>query len=270
MFHVQAYQGNLGVNAANTALTAVADTIFLDRNGAFVYTEQWSIAWLYYKATSALRARSNLPKLNAINRHHIFPINRSLTNPSPYNIQDLRREPLALSINEGLTWEGSNDLGAATEDTQLFQAIIPPDWTMELPAHLQRITVRFTAAAAGTIDVWGADGAITFPDQDLRGGVYSVVGCQVFDAGSPAFRLLFPRQKMAQGRQLRPGGIALEAIQNIPNPLFNSGMGEWGRFHTFEPFRIQIFANATAASVQEGRVDLLYLGEDESLLQDTM
>lgn len=270
MFHVQAYQGTLGVAAANAALTAVPDTIIMDRNGGFIYTEDWSLAWVYYHAVSALRVRTNMPKLNAINRHHVFGINRSLTNPSPFNIQDLRREPLALSQNETLVWEGSNDLGAATEDSKLYQGLIPPNWTMELPSHLQRMTVRFTAAATGVIDAWSADSAITFPDQDLRGGVYSVVGCQVFDAGSPAFRLLFPRQAMCQGRQLRPGGIALEAINNIPWMGFNSGMGEWGRFHTFEPFRIQILANANGASVQEGRVDLLYLGEDEALLTGTM
>ena len=141
---------------------------------------------------------------------------------------------------------------------------------MDLPSHLQRMTVRFTATPTGVTDQWSADAAITFPDQDLRGGVYSVIGCQVFVAAAPAFRLLFPRQAFCQGRQLRPGGIALDAVANIPWFGFNAGLGEWGRFHTFEPFRIQCFANAGGALAVDGKVDLLYLGESEELLQGTM
>lgn len=270
MFHILAHSANLGVAAANVVIPAVSDDIFIDRNNGFIFTEDWAIAALYAGAVSLTDVRSNDPKLNGINRHHIFPLNRSLTTPSPYNLQDLRKEPLALPQNEVFTWEGSNNLGAATEQTRVFELIIPNSWTMELPEHLQRITVRFTGASVGILDSWSIPTAMTFPDQDLRGGVYSVVGCQIFDAGSPAFRLLFPRQQFTNGRQLRPGGIGLEAIQNIPDKIFNSGMGEWGRFHTFETPRISILANAAGASVQEGRLDLLYLGEDESLLQGTM
>jgi hypothetical protein len=270
MFHTMAYSANLGVAAANTTVTAVPDTIFMDRNSGFVFTEDWQILWLYTHAASLLRMRSNMPKLNAINRHHIYGINRSLTTPTPFNLQDLRREPMGLSQNESLIWEGSNNLGAATEQTRVVQSVGGLNWSMELPPHLQRMTVRFTAAPTGTLDTWCQDVAITFPDQDLRGGVYSVVGCQCFVAGVPAYRLLFPRQEYTNGRQCRPGGVAIEAVQNLTNLMFNSGLGEWGRFHTFEPFRIQTLSNAAGAQTVEGRVDLLYLGEDEALLKGTM
>jgi hypothetical protein len=268
MFHFQAYRGSLGAAATNVALSAVPDTIFTDRNGAFIYTEQWAINALFYHAASALRARSNLPKWNAISRHNIYGINRAATIPSPCNIQDLRREPLQLSLNEPLTWECTNNAGAS-EETRVYQWLIPPDWSMELPAHLQRMTVRFTGSVAGVANTWSGPGNITFPDQDLRGGVYSIVGCQLFDAGTPAYRFILPRQRPSQGRLLRPGSVGLEAINNIPLQMFNAGMGEWGRFHTFELPQLEILANATAASVQEGWLDLLYLGESELLLDGT-
>ena len=270
MFHLLAHHSDLGINAADATINAVADTIFMDRSNGFIYTEDWGMVSAFATAVSLLRVRSNVPKLNAINRHQIFPINRSLTVPSPFNIQDLRSEPLWLPQNEVFTWQGSNNLAAATEQTRVFQAIVPTNWTRELPPHLQRLNVRFTASAVGILDSWSTDVALTFPDQDLRGGVYSMIGCQVFDAGVQAFRFIFPRQKMTQGRQLRPGGIALEAINNIPHAMFSAGLGEWGRFHTFEFPRIQIFANAAGASTQEGRMDVLYLGDDEALLNDTM
>lgn len=267
MFHLMAYANPAsGVNDTNVNIPAVNDTIFNPRNNAFIFTEDWQILWLAGFATSMLRVRSNVPKWNAINRHHLFGINRSNTVPSPFNLQDLRKEPLRLPQNEQVAWEESNNLGAATEQTHFFQAIAPLDWNMDLPTHLQRLTVRFTGAVAGVIDAWSGPGAITFPDQDLRGGVYSIVGCQMFDAGTKAYRFILPRGPMTQGRLLRPGGISLEAVNNIVHPIFNAGLGEWGRFHTFELPQIEIFANASGASVQEGRLDLLYLGEDERLL----
>jgi len=145
--------------------------------------------------------------------------------------------------------------------------IAPPTWSKQLPPHIQRLTVRATASAAGTADSWGAFGALTLSDQDLRGGVYAVVGAQVFDAGSIAFRFNFGRAPYIQGRKLRPGGLCMEALANIPLPQQMGGQGVWGLFHTFELPTIQVFANASAASAQEIRLDLLYLGEDENLLR---
>lgn len=272
MFHAMAYEEDLGT-VVNSDLDAVNDQIFMRRNDHFLFTEPYMMLANAYLAPSALRARTNIPHLNAYNRHHIFPIQRSATVVSDPNIQDLRKAPLDIPLNEELAWEVETDGPAmGTESSKVVMLIGAPHWTKEIPPAIQRITVRATAAAAGTIVAWGADGALTFPDQALRGGVYSLIGCQCFDAGSVAFRFIFPRQKFSQGRQLRPGGLCLEAINNIPWYPLDDGMGEWGRFHTFEPPTVQVFANATAASVQELHLTLLYLGDEnvDALLDGTM
>jgi len=210
-----------------------------------------------------------MPKLNGISRHNIYGLNDSATVPTPFNLQDLRVEPLALSQNEPLFWQATNT-GAGAESDVVMQALVPPDWSMQLPEHLQRMTVRFTAAPVAVADAWSADVAITFPDQDLRGGVYSIIGCQAFLAANIAYRFILPRQKPSQGRLLRPGGISLQAVNNITHPIFNAGLGEWGRFHTFELPRVQIYNNAAGAVTLTGFMDILYLGEDEAMLDGTM
>lgn len=268
MFHLLAYRGDLGAAAADVTVPALTDEVFMDRNSGYIFTEDWAAISLAALGTTITRVKSNVPKLNAINRHHIFPLNQSATVPTNPNVQDMRNEPMALPKNEVFLWQGSNG-AAGAEQCTVLEAIVGPDWSMELPGHLQRLTVRATGAVAGVLNTWSLFGALTFPDQDLRGGVYSLIGAQCFDAGTIAFRFLFPRQADVQGRKLRPGGLAMEAIGNRPWDHQQGELGEWGRFHTFEPPQIQILANAAGASVQELRLDLLYLGEDVGLLQGT-
>lgn len=269
MFHLLANGGDLGAAAANVTVPNLTDDVFIARNNGYIFTEQWASAGLFAQGATITRVRSNVPKLNAFNRHHIFPLNQSATIPSNPQMQDMRKEPLAYPMNEVFLWEGSNG-AAGAEQCRVLSWLVGPDWTTEFPEHLQRLTVRATGAAVGTANDWGLLSAITFADQDLRGGVYSIIGCQCFDAGSIAFRFRFPRQRDVNGRKLRPGGMCMEAVGNIPHPIMSGGLGEWGRFHTFEPPTIQILANAAGASAQELRLDLLYLGEDISLVEQAM
>jgi len=261
-----AYQDDLALNTL-TDLNAVVDTVFNDRNNEFLFEDEWNLLAAYYLSANALRVRSNWPRLNHYNRHHVFGINRSATNPSPLNIADYRDSPILLPKNQQIGWQAFNDGPAmGTENSKLVMIISDSNWSRQLPTGLQQLTVRATASAAGTANAWGADAAITMADQDLESGVYSVIGCQVFDAGSIAYRFVANKPPIVQGFPLRPGGLCLEAIANIPVEMFSGGLGEWFRFHTFTLPRIQIFANATAASTQEIRLQLAYLGEDQSLL----
>lgn len=268
MFHMLAYEEDVGASTV-TELDGVPDQIFQIRTSGFFFFEQWKLIANAFQATSAVRARLNMPMVNALNRHHIYPIIRGATIPADPRIQDLRDMPMDIPVNEEMLWEAFTDQAMGNEQSRVFNWVAGPNWTRQTPAYLQRLTVRATGAAAGTANAWGTDGAITLADQDLRSGVYSLIGAQCFDAGTVAFRFIFPSQPTVQGKQLRPGGLGLEALANGPNPIFSGGLGEWGRFHNLELPRIQIFANATAASTQELRLDLLYLGNDKRLLELT-
>jgi hypothetical protein len=265
MFHLMAYDTSVAAGT-NFGINSITDTVFTARNNHHIFSDPWALGLAYYQGVSAQRARINMPKINYLNRHHFFGINRSATIPNPCNLIDYRKEPVNLSQNEEMQIEVTNNQAMGNEQAVVLLWLVDPNWSMDFPAHLQRITARFTSAPVGIANDWSVDTVITFPDQDLKGGVYAVVGCQTFIAGILAVRWLFPRQPMTQDKQLRPGGLNLELQQNILQPVFSGGMGEWGRFHTFELPRIQILANAAGGVALEGRVDLLYLGEDESLL----
>lgn len=261
MFHLLAYNGALAAAAANTQLSAVADSEFSRRGTtpSFVLSEEFALLWAAYLAASATDVRLDVPTLNAIFRHHVYPFNRSATVPSNPNVADMRDYPLTLPTYEELQVQGSNDLGSSTEQSQLFMAIAPTTFNKNLPRGERRMVARATGAVAGVAQSWSSPGNVTF-DENLRNGWYSIVGTQLFDAGTLAFRWIFSKPMMHQGRKLRPGGLAMEAVANVPWVPQMGGLGEWGRFHSQEPPQLEIFANASAASAQILRVDMVYLG----------
>jgi hypothetical protein len=261
MFHLLGYDVNAGVNDSNVDETAFAsDPAFSIRNGHYVFTEPYQVLAAYHAGASALRARFNVPSINAIAPHHIWGVNRSLTVPTPVVIEDYRAYPLRLPVAEEIAVQESGNLGAGNEHEKTFFWIAPPNWTRNVPDGILHLTVRATAAVTRGADSWGAFGALTF-EQTLRGGWYSVVGAEVFEANSHAFLLNFPRQPQVQGRKLFPGGICLNAVGNVPAFLDRTWVGHWGTFHTFEPPTLAICATAAGAGTEEVRLDLVYHGD---------
>lgn len=260
MFQCLVYNVNAGVNALNTDLTAAADDDFSRRNNHYIFTEDYNLIGAYAAAPSLLRARTNIPTINAIGRHHIYPINVDADVPDDPMVQDLRDYPVALPVNEEIAIEISNNLGAATEQTYAVLFIAPRTWTRNIPRGQQMLTVRATGAIAGVAQAWSGIGSLVF-DDNLRGGWYSIVGLQVFDAGVVAARLVFPRAPLINGRKLRPGVLGQQSLAERPWRAFDIGYGRFGDFHSFEPPQMQIYATATAASTQEVRMTLVYHGE---------
>jgi hypothetical protein len=260
VFHLLAYQNALGVNATNADLLAVADPEFSSRNNHFIFTEEWYAQAIRLQAPSIIRGRFNIPTLNAYARAQIFPNPRTATIESNPQVMELFDLPMKLPQNEEIAVEATNNLGAATESTVCLIWLGAPSWSRNVPRGVQRLLVRATSSVAGVANAWSGLGALTFAET-LRGGLYSVVGAQCFDAGTLAFRLVFPRPSIVQGRKMRPGGLCLEALGNIPWERQQGGMGEWGRFTSWDPPQVEMFANATGASTQEWWLDLVFLGE---------
>lgn len=260
MHHLLAYEEDLASNAADADLDAAVDGEFSQRNSHYIFTEQYNLLAAHYIAPNATRARFNLPSLNGIGRHQIWPLNRSATVPSRPGIQDLRGYPMPLTVNEELGIEGSNDDGVDTDQAVCLLWIASPQWTPQLPRGLQRLVIAATAAPTGVAVAWSGDAAITFLD-NLRGGWYTVVGMQVFDAGAFAYRLNFRNSTTVNNRKLRPGCITQEAIGNTPDTMFMGGLGVWGHFHSFEPPTVQCFNLAAGATAGVIRLDVIYHGE---------
>lgn len=256
MFHTLAYSLTGGAALADGDVTAPADQSFTRRNGHFIFSEAYNLIAAWVLGATITRARFNVPTLNAVARHQFWPVEVGTVVPARVYIQDLRDYPLALPINEEIAIEATN---AAAEQATAILTVATPDWNRNLPRGIQRLVVRATGAVALTAFTWSALGAIAFAE-NLRGGWYAVVGMQCFCPNMLAVRLVFPRVTAYNGRILRPGVLGQNAIANAPADWQMGGLGEFGRFHSFEPPQIECFGIAAGAAVQEIRLDLVYLG----------
>ena len=257
-FHLAAMAVNAGVNDANVDMPAVADTILGIRNNHFILTEQYNLLYAFVHGASLLRARFNIPTLNAIARPQIWPIERSATIPDDPKGLDLRDMPLAIPTNEEIAIEESGNLGAANEREAAFIWLGDGGWNRNQPRGQYQMIVRFTATIVVSANAWSADVAIVF-SETLRGGFYDVLGAWVVGASDLAFRLIFPRVAFQGSRQLRPGGLCQESVGNTPH-VINDEMGLWGTFHSFEQPTLQVFALTAGATAIEGRMLLSYRG----------
>ena len=262
-FHVAAYAGSIG-NTANTDVNAAADGVLGVRNNHLILTNPYSVlAAMPYGAVIS-RARWGDAMLNRYGKNHLWPLSVSATIQSNPPVLDYRDSPLALPQNEEITIEVTNTaLGPTATGCILWLGT--PEWNMNFPAFQDRLKTRATATiVAATVSTWSAEADLTF-EQNLLAGVYAVVGAHVVAPNALAFRFRFPDQPAVRGRQHRPGGLVQDSAATIPLHSQSGGWGEWGRFHTFNPPTIQVFGDA-AGGTYEIRLDLLYLGEDETLL----
>lgn len=267
-----AYQGLPGVNASSFDLTNVPDPNFSGRNGHFVFTEQYSLLAASHLETSATRANLSSGTLNAISKPNIFPSNRSATVPSNPQVDFEYFNRLPIPVNEEIAFQVSNNLGAATEQAWGLIWLATSDWSANIPRGKSPICMRATATIVPASLTWSGGTALTF-EQSPRGGVYAVVGAECQGTNLIAFRLLFPRFKLYNGRMLRPGSLCINALGdvNLSRGLIDQyWLGEWGRFHTFEPPSIEVIMTTGASTPCEIRLFCEYLGESPDLLNGGM
>lgn len=262
-FHCAAYKESID-NTANSDMNAVLDEVLTRRNSHLIFTEPYNLLGVHAFGGVLSRARFGNAALTQKGSNHIWPLSVSATIPTLPQLMDFRDSPMRLPQNEELTIEVTNTAAGPTE-TGAVLLLGTPDWNMNFPAHSDRLNARATCViAAGTETTWTALSEIAF-ERDLLNGVYSVVGAHVVAANAIAFRFRFPDQPAIGNKQLRPGGLVQDTAQLQPNAMFSGGLGEWGRFHTFSPPELQVLADA-AGGTYEVRLQLLYLGQDKSLL----
>lgn len=262
--HIAAYSASLAAGP-NLDTTAALDEVITRRNSHLIFTNPLNLIWALPIGALLTRARFGNAALSQLSINHLWPIEVSATIPDLPQVLDYRDFPLALPQNEELTVELSNSGAGPTQSTVIL-GLADPQWSQNFPSFLDRVTVRATVViTAGSETTWTALAEPVF-ERDLLNGVYAVVGAALVGADALAFRLRFPDQPDVNGKQFRPGGLVQNAANLQPNPMFMGGLGEWGRFHTFSPFEVQTFADA-AGGTYEMRLQLLYLGKDESLLR---
>jgi hypothetical protein len=263
-----AYTGNAGIGATNFDLTALTDPDFTQRNGHYTFTEPYQLMATAIIGANLTRGRFQVPHWNAIGEYNIYPVNRStIVVQSNPNMDFYYDAPPPIPLNEEFQIQTSNNNAGTEQDFGLIW-IATSDWSQNLPRGVQLINVRATVAVTGILNAWSGPAGITL-SQSLRGGVYAVVGavCQI--TVGIAFRIVFPRYRLYNGRKLRPGNLCMQNIGDTPQDIpwdQQYWLGEWGRFHTFELPQVEFLANVAGAQTLELRMWCIYLGEDLSLL----
>lgn len=261
-----------GVNDANVDMSAAVDADFSARNNHYLFTNRFRLAKAWAVGASMIRARFQVPTWNALGEWILFNVNRGLEPTANSQCDSYLPQPPRIPINEEFQVQGSNNLGASTEIESVGLQLITDDWSPQLPSGLAMFTVRTTFTVTPTLNAWSGPLALTFAS-NLRGGVYAVVGAQLQADDCSFFRLIFPRFRLYGGQRLRPGGIVQNAVGNVTqNQSFpwNLDMGEWGRFHTFEPLQAEVFGTAADSTACVLYLTLVYLGEDVGLLNAGM
>ncbi len=261
--HLAMYSASLG-SVTDSDVTAALDTVLTRRNGHLILTEDFDLVAAYGTGTTLARARFGSAALSQIGNNHLWPLERSATITDIPAIIDYRDSPLRLPQNEEITILATTDaVGPARVEFALWLAA--QGWSRTYPPHLARLKTRATVTiTAGAEGAWTALAEPTF-ERDLLNGVYAVVNAELVAPNAVAFRLRFPDQPNVNGKQLRPGKLVTNALGDDPGRIIPNGLGEWGRFHTFSPPEVEVFGDS-AGGTYELRLDLLYLGRDESLL----
>lgn len=263
-FHILAYSEATGGAVTDSDMTAVTDTEFSQRNSHYIFTEDYKLIGASIFGATITRANIQTSTLNAVTRHNIWPVNRAITTASPAQIDLWTYAPIPMPKNEELSIKVTD---TASETDYAFLWLGTSDWNRNVPAGMAPIPVfecRVTVTPTSVAGAWTNSGTLTF-EQNLRGGVYAVVGASCFRANGLAFRMVFPRNKLYHGRRLRPGTLINNALGDLMIPQTEYGplfWGEWGRFSTFEPPTIDIFCSDAAATACEFRLWLVRISDD--------
>lgn len=265
MFHLVAYTGAANASGTDFDMAAATDPSISQRNGHYTFTSQFQLLAAAFFSTGATRANIQSPTLESITRFNVWPVNTQLTVPSPPRIMALMQFPIQLPQYEEIQFVGSGNISIQQMG---FLWLGDQNWNLNIPrgvAPVPQFCARFTASIVTTANAWSALAALTL-EHGLRNGTYSVVGAEFQGTNLVAARLYFPRQTLYDGKILRPGILAQNAIGDIPAfnfPDNETGFGEWGRFSTYEPPQIDGWAQSAATITVEGRLWLVRVADTQ-------
>lgn len=247
MFGTFAYNAALGVNAASVDVPAIPDPQTTVQNGHFIFLQQQSLMAAYYLAASATKAQLVAPRFRAIFPPFIRPVERAALPPNRPLYQDLYTMFPRIPQGEEIQVLGSNNLGAATEQSYCLLWI--GDGNRSIPTG-PIYTANFTCNVTTVLNNY-ASANITF-SQPLPQGQYSIVGMSVVCATGIMARMILP------GFANRPGVICEQNDGQYAGDIFRTGyMGEFGRFfNTAQPL-VEILANAAGAQPVDGYLELV-------------
>jgi hypothetical protein len=269
VFHPIAYSTATGGSVTDQDVAMVADPVITQRNSHAIVTAPWNLIGAAVFGPNMTRVNIQYPTIEALGRHNVWPVMKSATVPSP-PLPDLYLDyPIPLGIEEEIQVKQTD---TASETPDIFLFLADPGWNRNIPAPAPQfpltLCMRFTATITIVAHGWSALSALTM-EKTPYGGTYSIIGAELQGTNVQLFRLIFPSGKMYNGRILRPGWLAQNAIGDQPMYGYYRGwnfLGEWGRFHTSELPQIEIYGATGGSQACEGRLWVRYMGRERSLL----
>jgi hypothetical protein len=270
MFSMLAFAAPSVVSGVDVDLTAAPDSTFTLRNQHFYFVEDYLLLAAYASGQGVLQARLHCPTWDVICPNEIYPANPTISG-QPVGYADLRTDlPQPIPKNQEIRMTVDVTGGAGGGLFYGFMWIGTPDWSRRLPASEYFFRTRFTVVNPGTAATGWQGPFDLVPTQTLRGGVYAVLGASIDEIADVGFRLLFPQAPLYHGRELRPGWRGVSSGFDDANnlqPWQGRYWGEWGRFHTFQLPKLELFQNILGAGTDHIVLTLAYLGIDTGLLQ---
>jgi hypothetical protein len=266
-----AYTGNSTPAVNNLDMTALTDADFSIRNGHYIFTESYRVAYLFAQSNTMTDSRLLTPTYAALNSDG-FRIagfqQKAGIGGVPTLADRLVAQPLLIPQMEEFQFQGSKS-SAVAEQLWGLMSLITDGWNRNLDSGPQIMMEATTASFTPTANAWSGPVPLIM-NANPRGGVYAVIGASLQQTADVlAFRMIFPRSSMYNNRKLRPGWIAQNAVgsfEDVITQVDRFHLGTWGYFHTFELPTIEVLATTSAAMTPIFRMWTVYLGGDLNLL----
>ena len=239
-FTLGAYSELPTAGATYDAITAVSDPhLTVSGEDIIVPPELPNLVGVYGVGANLTALRVVSPTIRAVCPIDIAPVDKSATPSDVARFADYRENPIALTGEEALNVQASNDAAAGSE-TRVTAIVFLADGPIT-PVRGKIFTVKCTSSTTLTEYQW-TNGSLTF-SQDLPAGRYQVVGMRAESSGLIAARLVFP------GYPWRPGVIGRTSASQPDILQFRYGnFGIFGEFDHNRPPTVDFLSSSADTS----------------------
>jgi hypothetical protein len=267
-FHLLSY-ADTSPSASNTAndLTANVDAEFSQRNGHYLFSEPYVLLGIAIFGNNTAEANMLSPTLNSVTKFNVNPLNDSSISLSPPRMDFWIHAPIPLPMNEEIqinVTTGSSSVAAPITAV----LIIGPQgqWNNKIPQGITPVPIfEMRASCTPTLNSNAYSGLVPLAfEQSLRGGTYAVVGAEFIGLGVLAARIIFPQAPLINGRRMRPGCIASNAVGDqtlavgLIGPMW---LGQYGQFTTAELPQLEVLGLGTGTPTVSVLLRLVRLSE---------
>lgn len=248
MFHLAAFEEAID-NTADVDLDAVLDNILRIENSHFKFGRPINLGWAWAGSATLARGRIDCPSFRQITNPHLLPIEGAVLPADDPNVCDFMESPLELPAGEEIGVRLTSAVACGTEQSSALLGLYP---SFRAAPRGNIHGLRFTSSTAAVARTW-TQIAVAF-EENVRSGIYAVVGGKIVSTNAIAFRLIFEDQ------QERPGALGYAAESTSPWPRqLKGGLGEWGRFHSDRMPNIEVYNNGTDNS-HVGYLEIVRVG----------